>query len=245
MELAPYCFAAVAALLVGFSKTGVPGAALPAVALMAESFRQETKLSVGALLPVLLVGDLFAIFYYRRHAQWNQLGRLMPWVVAGAVPGYLVLKYVANEPLRALLGWLIIGLLVLQFLPRLWGSPRPGLGGRALTAASGLLAGFGTTVGNAAGPAMSIYLVSSGLDKHEFLGTSAWFFFIVNLCKVPLFASLNMITSQTLARDLAIIPLTVAGALSGAAVLRRIPQRLFDTLVLLLAAAAALRLLLS
>ena len=36
-----------ASLLVGFSKTGMPGAGIPAVALVAEVFRENTKLSVA------------------------------------------------------------------------------------------------------------------------------------------------------------------------------------------------------
>ena len=66
------------ALLVGFSKTGMPGAGLSAVALMAEAFPDDAKLSVGAILPLLIVGDLFAISYYRRHADWQRLLQLFP-----------------------------------------------------------------------------------------------------------------------------------------------------------------------
>ena len=98
-------------------------------------------------------------------------------------------------------------------------------------------------MGNAAGPVMSIYLVSQRLDKQEFLGTSAWFFFLVNLSKLPLFYGLSMITPQTLQFDLVLLPVVVGGALAGAWLLRHIPQRLFNTLVLLLAGVAAVRLL--
>jgi hypothetical protein len=77
-----------AALLVGFSKTGMPGAGIPAVAIMAEVFRENTKLSVGAILPLLLLGDVFAIVYYRRHADWARLLELCPYVIAGMVPAW-------------------------------------------------------------------------------------------------------------------------------------------------------------
>jgi uncharacterized membrane protein YfcA len=80
--------AAIAAILVGFSKTGMPGAAIPAVALMAEAFRPQTQLSIGAMLPILLVGDLFALAYYRRHAHWSRLVELFPFVLIGMIPGY-------------------------------------------------------------------------------------------------------------------------------------------------------------
>ena len=113
------------------------------------------------------------------------------------------------------------------------------------TAATGVLAGFGTAMGNAAGPVMSIYLVSKRLDKHEFLGTSAWFFFFVNVSKVPVFLLIGVITPATLRCDLMAAPVLVVGALAGAMALKRIPQVAFDTLVLALAGIAAVRLILA
>jgi uncharacterized membrane protein YfcA len=231
---------AFAALLVGFSKTGVPGAGLPAVALMAEAFSDETRLSVGALLPILIVGDLFAIFYYRRHAQWDRLWELLPYVVAGMVPGYLVLSRVDSASLRILIGAIILSLLCLQIARRRFGWEK--MPDRWwFVSGTGILAGFGTTVGNAAGPVMSIYLISKHLDKQEFMGTVAWFFFIVNVSKIPFFAALGMITPATLALDALLVPIVVCSAILGAVVLKRIPQSVFNVLVLALAGLAGLR----
>jgi uncharacterized membrane protein YfcA len=106
------------------------------------------------------------------------------------------------------------------------------------------MAGFGTTVGNAAGPVMSIYLVSRGLDKHEFLGTAAWFFFLVNLSKIPFFVYLDVMTWQTLRFAVVVAPLLVLGALGGVVVAQRIPQAIFNALVLGLAGLAAIRMML-
>ena len=90
---------------------------------------------------------------------------------------------------------------------------------------------------------MSIYLISQGVLKEEFIGTAAWFFMIVNLTKLPIYAGLGeVITPATLHFDLWIAPLTVLGAFFGVFVLRRIPQRLFDVLALALAGLAAVRL---
>jgi uncharacterized membrane protein YfcA len=229
--------------MVGFSKTGMPGAAIPAVALMAEAFRDDTKLSVGALLPMLIVGDLFAVAYYRRHAQWDRLWRLVPYVALGMVPGYLVLRYSPSDWLRTLIGVIILLLLGLEIARKYLGWER--IPDRLwFVATTGGLAGFGTTVGNAAGPVMSIYLVSSHLDKYEFLGTAAWFFFFVNLSKLPFFYGLGIITPTTLTFDLMIAPAVVVGALCGVTVLKQIPQVVFNVLVLALAGLAAVRMVL-
>ena len=230
----------VAALLVGFSKTGMPGAGIPAVALMAEVFRDNTKLSVGAILPLLIVGDLFAIAYYRRHADWRRLLALCPYVVAGMLPAYLVLGLVDDDVLRVAIGILILVLLLLHVVRQRYGFQQ--LADRWwLTAITGVLAGFATTVSNAAGPVMGIYLVSQHTDKHRFLGTSAWFFFLVNVSKMPGYTALGMMTRRSLTLDLLLVPVVAAGAILGVRILKRIPQAVFDVLVLALAGVAAVR----
>ena len=240
-NLAAYALGAVAAVLVGLSKTGVPGAAIPAVLLTAEAFAGEENLSVGALLPMLLVGDLFALRYYRSHTQWNRLWRLLPYVALGMIPGALVLKYVDHGQFRLILGWLVLLLLSLELcrrrfkwtnVPKSWW----------FVTTMGILAGFGTTVGNAAGPVMGIYLISQGLRKEQFMGTAAWFFFIVNTSKLPIYWLLGRITPATLEFDSIMIPIVVVAALVGRRLFSIIPQKAFDPLVLCLAGIAALRL---
>ncbi len=243
MEPVAYLFGACSALLVGFSKTAVPGAAILAVTLMAVAFTpQQAKLSVGALLPVLLVGDVFAVAWYRRYARWDRLLRLLPYVAVGMVPGAIVLYRTTGGQLRPILGVLVLILLVLEVCRRRLGWER--LSGQWwFVAVIGVLAGFGTTVGNSAGPVMSIYLISQGVLKEEFIGTAAWFFLIVNLAKLPIYAALGgIVTPATLQFDLFLAPLAALGALLGVCVLRRIPQQLFDVLALALAGLAAVQL---
>ena len=239
--LVAYALGAVAAVLVGLSKTGVPGAAIPAVLLTAEAFAGEEGLSVGALLPMLLAGDLFAVWYYGQHTQWNRLWGLLPYVALGMIPGVLVLRYVDHGQFRLVLGWMVLMLLGLELCRRRFGWTNvPKRRWFAMT--MGALAGFGTTVGNAAGPVMGVYLISQELRKEQFMGTAAWFFFLVNSSKLPIYWSLGRITPATLEFDLVMIPIVVVGALAGRRLFSIIPQKVFDPLVLSLAGIAALRL---
>ena len=96
---------------------------------------------------------------------------------------------------------------------------------------------------NAAGPVMVLYLLSMRFPKQKFIGTAAWFFFIVNWIKVPLMTNLDMITAASIKIDLMVFPAVVLGALTGIWLLKRIPQRAFNIIALLLAAAAATKLL--
>ncbi len=231
--------AVAAAALVGFSKTGVPGLGILIVPLMAMIF--PAKLSVGALLPMLLMGDVAGVSLYRRHALWNRLWPLLPWVLVGTIPGAWALAHLDSRALTPWLGWLVLAMVALELARRRFGfeqAPHHW----AFGAFTGLAAGFATTLGNVAGPIMTLYFVSRGLDKNQFLGTVAWYFLIVNLSKVPIFAGLGMITAETLRFDLLMLPAVAVGAVAGYYAQARIPQRAFNNLVMILAVIAAWRL---
>ena len=232
--------AGLVALIVGVSKTALPGMGIVVVPLLAMVL--PARLSVGALLPLLIAADAVALAMYRRHADVPLLLRLLAPTVAGIGAGLLVLRAADDAALRPFLGGLILALLALELVRR-------GAGWRNLphapwfTALTGVATGFSTTVGNVAGPVMNLYLLSRGMDKGAFMGTIAWFFLVVNCAKVPLFAGLGMINADTLRLDLALLPLVLAGAFIGRRLLPAIPLALFERLILILAALGALRLL--
>ena len=244
----------VAALLVGITKTGLPGIGILIVPLMAVVF--GGRLSVGATLPLLIFGDVFAVLWYRQHARWDNLRDLLPWVVIGIAVGTGLLWYTGIQGsqvdwLNVAIGVLVLFMMVVSLARRYWGDrlvPNS-LSGLAST---GVLAGFATMVSNAAGPIMSIYLTGMlRLSKNEFMGTSAWYFFIFNLSKIPLYIFLTlvlpakpMINSTTLLFDLLMLPIILIGAFAGKWLLPRLSEGLFDGAVLILAGAAALKLIL-
>nr|VFJ92728.1 MAG: hypothetical protein BECKH772A_GA0070896_1004711 [Candidatus Kentron sp. H]VFJ93261.1 MAG: hypothetical protein BECKH772B_GA0070898_100416 [Candidatus Kentron sp. H]VFK00451.1 MAG: hypothetical protein BECKH772C_GA0070978_1004611 [Candidatus Kentron sp. H] len=231
--------AVVAGLLVGFSKTGVPAAGLFIVPIMAFIF--PAKLSVGILLPMLIVGDIWAVKHYRHYADHGELTRLAPGVLVGMVAGAFFLSGIDNETMEQVLGALVLLLLALEGL-------RTVLPAGMLTEhrifpwVFGALAGAATTMGNAAGPLVSLYLLSRSLPKESFMGTAAWFFLVVNCLKVPLFAYLGIITLEGLIFDAALIPMILLGGWLGVAVLPRISQSFFNRLILVLSAVVGLQL---
>ncbi|MFD4778700.1 TSUP family transporter, partial [Streptomyces sp. NPDC058427] len=96
----------------------------------------------------------------------------------------------------------------------------------------GVLGGFTTMVANAGGPVMSLYLLSAGFRKLGFLGTSAWFFLIVNTSKVPFSVGLGLIDGQSLLLDACMLLFVLPGAWIGRKCVDRINQTLFERLVI-------------
>lgn len=248
-----WAFAVLAAVLTGVSKTGLPGTGMLVVPLMANLF--GSRLSVGALLPMLIVADLFAILWYRQHCRWDQIRRLSPWVAFGLVLGAGFLLWIGEatgkDVLNPIIGGIVLAMLAIHLLRKRTGD-RLSLRSAPAIAGAGTLAGFTTTVSNAAGPVMTIYVTAQGLTKDEFMGTFAWYFFLINATKVPILFAISLaqpanplMTAATAAFNLAVAPAIVAGAFLGKWLLPRIPQRAFEAVILTLAAIASAKLIVS
>lgn len=234
--------AALCGLLVGIAKTGVPGVAILAVPLLAIIF--PPRESSGIMLPMLLLGDLLAVSYYRRQAVWRHLLPLFPYTLAGIVAGYFALGRLSNAQMGPLIGGIVLALLAMGLRKRRDDDNQVFSYGQGVSFFYGFLAGFTTMIANAAGPVMALYLLSMRLPKEEFLGTGAWFFLLVNWAKVPFSVHLGLITRESLTFNLHLAPFVIAGTAAGVWTQKRMRQKTFDLCVQFLAAIAAVRLLL-
>lgn len=236
-----WILAALAALCVGLSKTGFGGLGIVSVSLFAQLF--PAKESTGALLPLMIFADFFAVWFYRRHAHWPDLLKLLPATLVGIVCGWWLMPRIPDRTFTMLLGWVILCLMALTAAQRL----RPSMMGRMgdhpwLGLAAGWATGVTTMLANAAGAIAAFYFLARRMDKMTFVGTAAWFFLIVNLAKVPFGLQLGLINVSSLRFDALLLPIVLAGAVAGRVLMRRIPQRLFEWITITLAGAAALRL---
>jgi len=238
---AHWALAVVGALSMGFSKAGFAGLSLFHVMIFALLFGARD--STGIVLPMLIVGDICAILTYRRQARWDYLRRMLPPACVGILVGAVLMGRLSDAQYKPLIGWIILSLAVLQVIrmikPDLFGNVPHG---QAFAWTMGLLAGGTTMLANAASPVMTIYFLAVLLPKFEFVGTSSWFFFIINVFKVPFSAWLGLIDGTTILFNLVLSPLIVAGFFAGGWLMRRVPQQLFDGVLLVFVAVAALRL---
>jgi uncharacterized protein len=237
VEAYQWALAIVSGMVIGMSKAGLNGLTLMFIPLMALSF--GGKASTGILLPMLCVGDVFAVAWYRRHAEWQYLLKLLPSALIGIGAGVAVGQGLSDSSFRYLLGGIImvlLGLMVWQDVykkethyPQAWW----------FAVVAGLAAGFTTMVGNAAGAITSIYLLSMRLPKNAFIGTAAWFFLIVNLLKVPLQVFFwKNISAGSLTFDAIMVPAIAAGAAIGILVAGKIPERGYRVFVMVMTGVA-------
>ncbi|GAA2283300.1 UPF0721 transmembrane protein [Streptomyces ruber] len=248
LSLAQFAALALAAFLVGFSKTAVSGANTVSLAIFAAIL--PARASTGVLLPILIAGDVLAVLTYRRHAHWPTLWRLFPAVAAGVVLGTVFLMWADDGIMRISIGAILL-MMAAVTVRRRRAAEREAepdevttRSGRLKARSYGVLGGFTTMVANAGGPVMSLYLLSAGFRKLGFLGTSAFFFLIVNVSKVPFSVGLGLIDGHSLLIDAALVLFVLPGALVGRWAVDRINQRLFEHLVIAATVLGGLQLLL-
>ena len=115
VSFSSWIIAFVAAFILGISKSGIKGIAVIIVTLMALAF--GARESTGLIVPLLVVGDLFAVFYYNRHTRWSYIIRFLPWMVAGLLVGVVIGKDLPEKTFKICM---VVIILVTVFLMSWW-----------------------------------------------------------------------------------------------------------------------------
>ncbi len=223
----------MAALFVGMSKTGIQGLTIIAIPLLATVF--GAKPSTGLMLPILCFADLIGVSYYRRQAEWKYILRLLPMAIAGFFMALWVDHLIPATEFKHLMGGCLAVVMAVMLWSQWRGKENMLIDKWWYSPLFGLLGGFTTMIGNAAGPVMAIYLLSIRIPKLAFVGTNAWFFLCVNYLKLPLQVFVwDNINLTTLAIDACAIPFVLVGAFLGIRLVKFLPERgfrIFTTIV--------------
>jgi len=225
-----FFIAAFCAFLLGISKAGIKGIASLIVTGLALVF--GAKESTGILMPLLLVGDVFAITYYKRHLQKKHLFKLLPWMVIGVLIGVAGGTYISERIFKYGMASIILFSVALMYywenkkdktVPSHW----------TFGGSMGLLAGFTTMIGNLAGAFSNIYFLALRLPKNNFIGTAAWLFFLINAFKVPFHIwSWETINKSSVIISLKLVPFVIIGLVMGVFLVQKIENEHYRKLIL-------------
>jgi len=233
---------ALAALMVGLAKGGL-GGVIGAMIVPLLSTTMPVPHAAGIVLPLLIVGDWFALRVYWRQWDMKYLRLMLPGGVTGIALGLLLLTSLPDEALRHLLGVMILivvsyklasdSLAALAYTPHAWHG-----------VLAGGLSGFASALANAGGPPCTAYLLLQKMPPLAFLGTQTLFFAVVNLLKLPGFLTANVIDLPLLASVLWVLPIIPVGVWLGKQLLTRLNPKVFERVMLALLTYAGLSLLL-
>lgn len=241
LSYAQFALALLCASLYGFSKGGIKGLSALSVPLMAFIF--GSKASTGIILPMLIIADSMAAPYYFKHVQWPLVIKLLPWAILGVLIGVWFGDGLDENLFRNALSIIVIISVVMLYwwelrddrpIPSAWWFP----------IVMGFGAGFTTMVGNLAGAFITLFLFSMQLPKLRFIATMAWFFFVINLIKLPMHVFIwETITVQSLSMNLALLPAIIAGFIMAINLVKKIEEGSYRKLILILSFFAAIGLL--
>lgn len=241
MTITTILLLALSALCIGISKAGFSGVSLIAVFILADTF--GAKESLGIALPLLIIADIIVYPAFRKHGSWKKVWPLFPPAIIGIAVGFYLLSGLPNEVMRKVIGCIILSMAALQVLRALYKSKIESI---AHSRSFGLFAassgGVATVLANAAGPIFQLYFLTISLPKMELIGVCARFFLVINILKLPLNAHLDLINTETILINLGMIPVLALGIFGGKKLLSKVPQIMFEQMVLMFALIAGIKL---
>jgi len=233
---------AILGFMIGFAKGGFGG--LGALLTPILALVLPVASAVGVLLPMLMFGDVFAITMYWKEWDLDLVKRMLPAGIAGALAGTVLLSSVSPNGLRLILGIFVLALVaykflsdriqVLQYHPKPWHAP-----------AAGLLSGVASGMFNYGGPAFSSYLLLQKLKARPFIATTAIYFALLNLIKVPGFLYTGVLDVPLLFSLWWVFPFIPVGIWVARMTLTRVTPLTFEWIVIALLVFSSLWLLLS
>ena len=222
---------AILGFMIGLAKGGFGGLGALLTPLLA--FVLPVTLAVGVLLPMLMVGDAFAVYMYWKEWDPGLVRRMLPPGIIGALVGTFLLSWLPPDGLRIVLGVFVLVLVAYRFVsdriramryrPRPWHAP-----------AAGFLSGIASGMFNNGGPAFSSYLLLQKLTARPFIATSAIYFALLNLIKVPGFLYTGVLDLPLLFSLWWVFPFIPVGILVARVTLTRVSPLAFESIIIVL-----------
>ena len=241
MDLYSWILIILTAIIVGFTKTGINGGTMLIIPLLVAKFGGME--STGILLPMLMIGDIYAVYLYRKNIVIQSVLKPLPWAILGIISGAFIGKLISDKVFVTLIAVLVLLCLFLLVYTKRKGNTLVIPSNLLFYIGIGILSGFASMIGNAAAPIFTLYLMALGYNKKDFIGTNALFFFIINLSKLPIQIFMwNNITWNNFLLTLVMIPFISMGAWIGYKVVKKINEKIFSYIVILMTFIGAIRL---
>ncbi len=224
-----YCAAIPAVLIAGIGKGGFGGSigmlATPLIALTTSPLK-----AAAIMLPILCAMDIMGLIAYRRTASWPNLLRMAPGAVLGILIGTLTFDYMSEDVIRVLIGTIAIAFTLNSVLRRRRDADpaKPSWVKGTLSACG---SGFTSFVAHAGGPPLQVYLLPQRLDKTLYVGTTVWFFFLVNYVKLIPYGYLGQFSTDSLGTSLVLAPIAPLGIFLGVYLHKRVNEVLFFRII--------------
>jgi uncharacterized membrane protein YfcA len=230
-----YLIAGLAVVILGLSKGGFAGIGMistPMLALVMGPLE-----AAAFMLPVMLSQDAISVLMYRRTFDRSCLYVLLPGAVVGVVAAYVFASTVSEAVVQLVLGVISLAFSIWQLaivLLRKIPASRDAEGNAALGVLCGVGAGFTSAIAHAGSPPFQFYTMPLRLGRDEYVGTSVYFFAILNVMKLPLFFALGQLHVAEMPVIAAFVPIAVVSSWAGAKLVRHVSLERFNMLMIVM-----------
>ncbi|RJP25810.1 MAG: sulfite exporter TauE/SafE family protein [Candidatus Omnitrophota bacterium] len=229
-----YAVAGLAVIITGIAKAGFGGGvgivATPLMILVVPSTE-----ALGIMLPILCVCDWFSIYHYRTTFDAANLYRMLPGAVLGITVAGFFLGFISKNQEDNLQFW--IGVISIAFVGYQLGKawilkelkdyhPKNWHGWLF-----GVTAGITSTMAHAAGPVATMFLLPQNLGRRLFVGTTVWFFTVVNAVKLIPYFYHGMINLERISTSLVLLPLVPIGTFLGVWMNKNLNEQVFNAVI--------------
>lgn len=188
--------------------------------------------AIGLLLPILILGDVFAVAAHWRRWDQRRVWVLLIGALAGVTLGTIILTNVPVGMLRRGLGLLVLFFVLYRLFERRILGALHYQTRRWHGLLAGSLAGFTSTLVHAGGPPITIYLLMQDLQPTVFVATSVLFITCLNWIKVPYYFYAELFDFGTLWKLIWLAPLVPLGVWLGKRLVYRINKIWFERIII-------------
>tara|TARA_Y100000590_G_scaffold433273_1_gene550149 strand:- start:350 stop:1066 length:717 start_codon:yes stop_codon:yes gene_type:complete len=216
-----------AVMLFGISKGGFAGPiAILAVPLM--SMAISPVIAAGIMLPILIVMDITALYFYWNKWKLNIVYLIIPPSLIGIFIGSITFSYISDDGVR-----IIIGSIALLFI--LFTILQSGKSFIQPTKYKGwfwsIVAGYTSFLIHAGGPPLNFYLLPQKMHKTIYVGTFTLAFTIINAVKLIPYYYLGQLDISYMKISLILLPLAPIGIVLGYYLHKKVSEKIFYNLI--------------
>ncbi len=233
--------AIIAVVMAGLGKGGLAGAGVLSTPILALTI--SPVLAAAIMLPILMVQDMFSLAAYRKNIHWPNIRILLPASVIGIALGYFQAAFLPEEGASAIIGLISVVFGLRSLLSKKAAAAAPKEAKVPAGILWGAVAGFTSMVLHAGSPPFQIYVMPQKLSRDLYVGTSVFFFFVVNWIKVPPYLERGQMNWDTLKISATLFPLAAAATFAGIWLVRRFSTEQFYKIINVLLVLVGMKLL--
>ena len=221
--------AVIGVMLFGIAKAGFAGG-VGILATPLVSLTVGVAEAAAILLPLLVIIDIMALFYYRRDFDRKAMKLLIPAALAGILAGSLFFRSFMGKDHILRLGMGILALLFVLFQVTrsfILGKMAKRNPSRIEGLFWGTVSGFTSTISHSGGPPLAIYLLPQRFPKNVYVGTTAIFFAVTNAVKLAPYAVLGLLRPTNFMTVVLLVPFCFISVLIGVYLNRRFTETWF------------------